>query len=267
MRLQVGSIVAACALSTVLAQELPPPAYGYEVVSIRAADPNERNSGFGRGAQGGLRVRNKTAQELLAFAYDVREFQLVGVPAWARSERYEINLTPDRADLIPDGPVSPSQLEGWLTRNRQRMQAVLRDRFSLALHSDTRELNRYVLTVSKGGHKLAAPANPARGTSFNMNNGQQITATSSTMKMLAGTLASILGHYVQDKTGLDGSFDFKLEFAPVSSGLPARADEANDTGRPSIFTALTEQAGLRLESEKGPVPVLVIEKLEKPSGN
>lgn len=266
---QISSLTALCAVASALyAQEPPPPTYKYEVVSIRAADPAERSSGFGPGPQGGLRARNDTALQLLTFAYDAREYQFLGVPAWAKSDRYEITLTPDRPDAVPtEGPMSREQLDGWLVRNRQRMQAVLRDRFGLVLRAEKRELPMYVLTVAKSGPKLAAPENPGGGISFNINNSQQITARSSTMNMLSTALAQLLGHYVQDETGLDGSYDFKLEFAPPLAGPPSRPEETADTGRPSIFTALTEQTGLRLESKKGPVPVLVIDKLQKPTEN
>ena len=94
------------------------------------------------------------------------------------------------------------------------------------------------------------------------------------MKMLADSLSTLLGRSVHNETGLEGAYDFKLEFAPDSAiqvpGPNARPDEpppVNDTGRMSIFTALVEQLGLRLESRRGPVPVFVIEKLERPTEN
>jgi len=255
----------ALALCAVLAQELPPPTYKYDVVSIRPANPEERNSGFSPGPQGGLRARNDTAMDLLTFAYDARDYQFLGAPAWAKNDRFEIVLTPDKADVVPDGPMSREQLDGWLVRNRQRMQAVLHDRFGLVLRAETRELPLYVLTIGKGGHKLAAPADPKRGINFNINNGQTINARSSTMRMLCDALARLLGHFVRDETGLDGSFDFKMDFARIAAD-PAEAN-SSDPARPSIFTALSEQLGLRLESKKGPVPVLVIDKLERPTEN
>lgn len=244
------------------AQTVPAPAYKYEVVSIHPAAPGQTSSGFSPGAQGGLRARNDTLMQLLTFAFDAREYQFVGAPGWAQTERYEISLTPDRSEIVPGQDTSPAELQGWLGRNRQRMRAVLSDRFGLVLHSETREHPMYALTVAKGGPKLSPAANPGRGTSFNINNGQQIVARTSSMKMLAEALSQLLGRYVQDDTGLDGSYDFKLEFERQGGDAPPA-----DTSRPSIFTALVEQAGLRLESKKGPVPVFVIEKVEKPGEN
>jgi bla regulator protein blaR1 len=262
MTLDARKILLLLAVGNLGAQAVPEPVYKYDVVSVRPAAPGQTNSGFGPGPQGGLLARNDSVMQLLTFAYDAREYQFVGAPGWAKSERFEISLTPDRAEIVPSDNVGRVELEGWLARNRQRMQAVLRDRFGLVLRRETRELPMYALTVAKKGvHKLSAPAEAGRGVGFSINNGQQITATSSSMKMLADALSELLGHFVADETGLDGSFDFKLEFAREDPGA------ANETGRPSIFTALTEQLGLRLESKKGPVAVFAIDKLEHPTAN
>ncbi len=263
------------AVALIHAQALPPaPQYTYDVVSVRRAEPNERNSGFSPGAQGGLRARNDTAMQLLTFAYDARDYQFVGAPGWAQSERYNVNLTPDRTEVVLDETTDLPKLEGWLTRNRQRIQAVLRDRFGLVLRAETRELPMSVLTVAKRGPKLEAPADPKRGPSFNINNGRQITARSSTMKMLADSLSQLLGRYVRDETGLDGQYDFKMEWAPDSTApmagagpRPGEPASAAETAGVSIFTALTEQLGLRLDAKKGPVPVFVIEKIDRPTEN
>jgi bla regulator protein blaR1 len=249
-----------------MAQTPAPPSYGYEVVSIHKAAPGQNSSGFGPGAHGGLRARNDTAMQLLTFAYDSREYQFVGAPDWTQTERFEIELTPDKADIVVGQDTTAAELDGWIQRNRQRMQAVLRDRFSLVLRAQTAEHPLYALTVAKGGHKLAAPADPKHAVNFNINNGRLITARSATMEILAKSLAQLLGRYVRDETGLDGAYDFKLEFAPVNAAPPG-PDGANEPASPSIFTALTEQLGLRLESKKGPVPVFVIEKIEKPGEN
>src|SRR5262249_23676068 len=137
-------------------------AYKYEVVSIHNAAPDQVNSGFSPGAQGGLRARNVTALDVLTFAYGVRDYQFVGIPGWAKTERFEISFTPDQSEIVPGRETPRAAMDGWLFRQRQRMQAVLRDRFSLALREETRELPTYVLTVAKNGHKLSAPEHPER---------------------------------------------------------------------------------------------------------
>ncbi len=256
-----------CLAAAAPAQTPPPPSYGYEVVTIHKAVSGQMNSGFGPGAQGGLRARNDSVMQLLTFAYDAREYQFVDAPDWTQTERFEIELTPDKSEIVVGRDTTVAEFDGWLHRNRQRMQAVLRDRFSLVLRAETREHPLYALTVVKGGPKLATPADPKHGVSFNMNNGRQITARTASIEMLARSLAQLLGRYVRDETGLDGTYDFTLEFEPVNAAPPVGPGASNEPARPSIFTALTEQLGLRLESKKGPVPVFVIENIEKPGEN
>lgn len=242
----------------------------YEVVSIRPAAPGQMNSGFSDGPQGGMRARNVTAQQALAFAYNVQDYQILGAPGWARSERFEISFTPDRSEIAPGERTPAAELDGWLNRHRQRMQAVLRDRFEAAVREETRELPAYVLTVLRNGHKLSRPAHPDRTQSMNVNGGRQIVATTATMKSLAQMLAMTLGRPVRDETGLDGTYDFQMEWEPDPSmplsSAAARAGEGV-AGGPSLFTALTEKLGLRLESRKSPVMVLVVDRLERPSEN
>lgn len=270
---RLATVLAAAGI--LAAQERPaPPKYTYEVVSIHRADPAQLNSGFSEGPQGGLRARNVTAMQAMTFAYRVQDYQLLGAPGWARTERFEISLTPDRSEIVPGRETPRTEFDGWLARQGQRMQAVLRDRFSLVVRAETRELPMYFLTVAKNGHKLKTSAHPERSQTMNFNGGRQIVGTTAPMKSLAEMLSMVLGHPVRDETGLDGAYDFKIDFAPDSTmPLPGRvagpdqpASTADPT-HPSIFTAVTEQLGLRLESGKGPVPVFVVEKIERPSEN
>jgi uncharacterized protein (TIGR03435 family) len=245
----------------------PPPAYGYEVVSIKPSAPGETASRFGPGPQGGIRSQNTAVMMMLTFAYDVRDYQFVGVPGWVRSDRYDISFTPDKPEGAPGPGMSRQQLEGMFNRNRQRMQAVLRDRFNLVLRAETRELPIYALTVARNGPKLTPTTDP-KAMHLSMSRGK-ITAAAVDLKMLADSLAGLAGRFVANETGLSGSYDFTLEWTPDAPPQPKQPGdpvEANETG-PSIFTALTEQLGLKLESKKGPVPVFVIEKITKPTEN
>jgi len=211
--------------------------------------------------------------QLLTFAYDVREYQFAGIPGWVRSDRFDVSFTPDKAEFAPAPGMSRDQLEGLFNRHRQRRQAVLRDRLGLVMHIETKELPVYALTVAKSGHKLSPPANSGQGPHTSVNR-SQITGTSAYLKMLTDALSNLLGRPVTNETGLDGPYDFKLQWTVDSSvqleGKLPRPNEpahAEDVGGTSIFTALQEQLGLKLESKKGPVPVFVIEKLEKPTEN
>lgn len=247
--------------------------YRYEVVSIHRAEPGQTSSGFSPGPQGGMRARNVTALQVMAFAYSLPDYEIEGAPGWAKSERFEITFTPEKTEIVPDRETPRPALEGWLDRQRQRMQAVLRDRFELAVRRETRELPMYALVAAKSGHKLSAPAHPERTQTMNINNGQTLIATTAPLKALAEALSMILGRPVRDESGIEGTFDYRMEWQP-DPGMPlsrraGSTEEGSgaDPARASIFTAVTEQLGLRLESKKGPVPVVVIEKIERPSEN
>jgi uncharacterized protein (TIGR03435 family) len=270
-----GTCAAAAALPVAIgflrAQTLPPaPAYTYDVVSVHKADPKEMSSRLGPGPRGGMSAVNVTAFSLMMFAYDVRESQFIDVPGWVKSERFDVSFTPDK----PEPGIQPQhfrELQSTFNRHRQRMQAVLRDRFGLVLRSETRELPLYALVVAKGGSKLRVPDDANAGPNMRANRGE-ITGQSAYLKMLTDTLSMFLGRFVANETGLDGPYDFKLQWTPDPSQLTGKAavpdaPPATDEDQTSIFTALTEQLGLRLESRKGPVPVFVVEKVERPGEN
>jgi uncharacterized protein (TIGR03435 family) len=242
--------------------------YGYEVVSIHRAPRDQADSGFRDGPQGGMRALNVTVVQALAFSCGVEDYQVLGAPAWAKSERFEITFTPDRSEIVLGQKTSRAAYEGWRARQQQRMQAVLRDRFALALHEETRELPSYVLTIAKGGHKLRAPAHPQRSQSLSVNEGRHLIATNASMKELAGMLSMVLGHPGRNETGLDAAYDFQMDWDPSSTMRISSPGAAPDpSGGPSIFTALTEKLGLRLDSKKAPVTVFVVDRIERPSEN
>lgn len=246
----------------------PPPAYTYDVVSIHRSSPDARRVIIRPGAQAGLRMQNVTAMGLLTFAYGVRDYQMVGAPGWASSDHFDVNFTPDKTELALAVGSTANELDSVMSRQKQRTQAVLRDRFGLILRAETRDLPMYALILSKGGHKLSRPTVENHGV-FLQAGGTQLIASGpgASMKMLADSLSPVLGRLVSDETGLDGLYNFKLEWTPDSPIQPSPDQPVSAAGGPSIFTALTEQLGLRLESRKGPVPVYVIEKIEKPGEN
>ena len=251
------------------AQTLPPaPAYGYEVASIHRSAPDQTNQpiGIGPGPHGGLRTVNTPVMLMVTFAYGVMNYQIDGAPRWVSSERYDVTLTPEKAEVAPSpGPESNlKDVTEWQDRNKQRMQAVLRDRFGLVLRAETHELPVYALVQTKSGAKLAMHAAGDPRAFFYSNRPGQVEGTGATSSMLAGMLSRELGHPVNDETGLSGQYDFKLDWTPDAE----LADGSNNAAAgPSIFAALTDQLGLRLESKKGPVQVYVIEKIEHPTEN
>src|SRR5215469_7354165 len=134
------SLILTCAIGITWAQTpLPTPAYTYEVASIHLSRPGQTRSTIGAGTGGGLRALNVTAMQLLTFAYRVPEDQIVGAPGWVTSERFDVTFTPDRTEATPHPGVAMSEADGWMARNQDRMQAVLRDRFGLVFRVETRE--------------------------------------------------------------------------------------------------------------------------------
>jgi uncharacterized protein (TIGR03435 family) len=202
--------------------------------------------------------------QLLTFAYKVRDYHIDGAPGWMQSERFNVSFTPEKSEASPAPGATPKQISAFTVRNQSRMQAVLRDRFGLVLRAETHELPIYALVPAKGGLKLTPSANAGLGPSLQGGPGHHV-GVGATLQMLAGQLSVVLGRPVIDQTGSEIQYDFKLEYKPEISVEVQPEPSPDDT--PDIFTALTEQLGLRLEPRKGPVPVYVIEKIEKPAEN
>ena len=257
-------------IGVIRAQTLPQaPAYGYDVVSIHRSDPAAGEMNIGNGPRGGLQTENTTLMTLLGFAYHVPDYRIVGAPGWVSSERYDVTFTPDKTDVGPGPGVSLKDLDAWTDRSRQRLQAVLRDRFGLLLRASTREMPIYALTAAKGGNRLVPHAKNGPPVGFYYYGPGHIEATETSLQALADHLSNDVGRPVVDETGLMGQYDFKLVWTPdseVSLGTPPAGVSSSGAG-PSIFTALTEQLGLRLESTKGPVQIYAVEKVERPTEN
>jgi uncharacterized protein (TIGR03435 family) len=232
-------------------------------------------------------ARGATAKSLIAYAYHVEEFQVSGGPGWISSEKYDIDAGPSGSVLKDLQQLPPDQ------RGRQfglMVQSLLADRFKLALHGEMAELPVYALVVAKNGPKLqeAKPedAYHPRGrapTSMMQRGAGQLTGRWVTMELLAQQLSKQLGRTVQDQTDLNGRYNFTLNWKPDQTQAPdlsvskyvvpengkggaVRAPPPKSTG-PSIFTAIQEQLGLKLDLQKAPVEVLVVDHIEKPPEN
>ena len=212
-----------------------------------------------------------TAKYLIELAYEVRDFQISGGPSWAGSEKYAIKAKMDDDTLEALKKLSREQATG---RRELMLQSLLAARFNLKLSHSTRELAIYALVVSKSGPKLSQAAKPDGPSGSSSHKRGEVTITGMPMSSFADWLSRQLGRKVVDKTGLQGKYDFSLRWTPerLAPVLASAADNnqgpaapALDSSGPSIFTALQEQLGLRLESQKGPVETLIIESIEKPS--
>jgi uncharacterized protein (TIGR03435 family) len=216
---------------------------------------------------------------VIAIAYNLTygvDQQISGGPAWIRSEKFDIVAKEDETVLARMRKLSAEQQRD---ASRQMLQALLADRFNLRVHRETRELSTYVLLLAKGGPKLKPvvldphlPANipPSR---INIMGQGWMEGHDCDMTLLTKTLGSLLeadSRTVIDKTGLKGKYDFTLKWAPDSTAdAAASGTEAavSPDSRPTFFTALQEQLGLKLASTKDQVEVIVVEGVDKPSEN
>jgi bla regulator protein blaR1 len=236
----------------------------FEVASVKPANPDAKGSSIRFMPGGGLNMTNMPLLNMITFAYDVRDFQVSGGPGWVGTERFDVTARPDRAaaDALQDlSKMTDDQQKTVREQMNERVRNLLADRFQLVVHKETKDQQIYALVVSKNGAKFqeAKELGPRRGISMN---GGRIQAFGAPLEMLTQSLSGQLGRPVVDKTGLTAKYDFVLEWTP---DLGAAGDAA-PVG-PTIFTALQEQLGLRLESQKGPVPNIVIDRVEKPSQN
>ena len=157
-----------------------------------------------------------------------------------------------------------------LERVRQRLRSLLAERFRLTVRRETKKLPAYALLIGKNGSKLREfkeGEHDLQGIGLGKG---QLTLRRSTMQMMANVLSQLVGGPVQDRTGLTGAFEGKLEWTPEPgepSLVPETTPTPNLSGRPSLFTAIQEQLGLKLESTGDPVEIIVVDKVEKPSEN
>lgn len=208
---------------------------------------------------------------VLSFAYGIREDLISGLPGWAADARYEIAAKVAGSDVDAFKKLGKDQRTPML-------QSVLADRFKLKAHTETKELPIYDLVVTKGGPKLQEAkaddgyANGIKGPDGTAHAGMMamrpgmFTGQGIAVSGLVDVLSREVHRTVIDKTGLTGKYDLKLKFTPDEGPAPM-LNGAPDTSAPSIFTALEEQLGLKLQPAKGPVTTLVIDHVEQPSEN
>jgi uncharacterized protein (TIGR03435 family) len=254
----------------------------FDVASIKLAAPEEH---FMFGVRpmpgGGINATNVTLKLLIETAYGLEGFQVFGGPGWIETARYNI-------EAKPDSPVGPNE---W----KKMLKNLLANRFQLAFHLEAKELPVYALVLARKDGKLDSgmveskeggciardPSKPlgppGRGQPpfcGNVLGGASIlTATTATLGDITPMLSRMVGRKVIDKTGLTGKYDITLKYTPDENQLAmmvppgAPPPPTADTTGPSLFTALQEQLGLKLESEKGLVEIFVIDRADRPSEN
>jgi uncharacterized protein (TIGR03435 family) len=233
----------------------------FEVATIKPSNPDRPGKVFTvKGRQ--VITINTTLNDLITFAYGLHARQVTGGPSWMDSDKYDVTGQPEG-----QGQPSRAQLNAMV-------QKLLEERFKLAFHREKRELPVYAITVANGGPKLTKnDTNPNGLPGLFFKGLGVLPATNATIGDLAGVMqTTVLDRPVVDKTGLPDRYDFILSWTPDEtqfSGLGVRVPPpSNDPNAPpNLFTAIQEQLGLKIESTRAPVEVLVIDRVEKPTEN
>ena len=260
----------------------------FEVASVKPSTTGADGTSF-RVQPGRLTVTNGTFRMVMAVAYKVRDFQISGGPNWTGTDRWNIEAKAE------EGSVSELTLsfDPAVTNPLLLMlQSLLEDRFQLKMHREPKDMPVYELAVAKGGPKIKLSADqspivaPERGAPLPPKPQRGGPMPRGAMAMGRGSveangvpianfiqgLSQQLGRPIVDKTGLKGFYDIKLQWTPELGGGLVKPggpdpDPPADASGPSIFTAIQEQLGLRLDSAKGPVDILVIDSVQKPTEN
>jgi uncharacterized protein (TIGR03435 family) len=271
------------------AQSVSKDKMAFEVVSVKPDRSGPGRTSF-QFIPGRFTATNCTVKDLIQFAYLAQDYQIANAPGWISTEHYDIDATVP--DSIAEKLRQSTQLQQVDPSNPIKMtllQSLLADRFKLAITRATKPMTVYVLVVAKGGPKLTPTATPPtdlsnpnpqvqgrNGPSMGITGRGQIVGTGVPVRALALILSRQFGQQVLDQTGLQGTYDIKLQWTPDetqplrSPGSPA-PDASNapppDASDASIFSALKEQLGLELKTQKEPVDTLVVEHVEQPLPN
>jgi bla regulator protein blaR1 len=271
----------------------------FEVASIKPNKSGEMRVMM-RNLPGGIyQAYNVTLGAMVRQAYRLQQYQLVGGPSWLDSDRFTIQAKSPAGSGSPELGPEPN----WTAR----MRSLLADRFSLKVHNETRELEIYALVVSRRDGRLGSqlwpasvdcaamtaargrggvpppppppPPRPGERPLCGMSMGPgRLSGSGTNIAQLANSLSAFTGRMVVDRTGLAGGFEFDLEFTPdpalrrigLGGGLPGPPEVTDSPADPqgvSIFTAVQEQLGLRLEAQRGPVNIVVVDRAEQPTAD
>lgn len=227
----------------------------FETASIKPSPPDARCGVIEPMPGGSLRICGLSLKTLVTWAYQVQDYQISGGPSWVENQGWEILAKPAESDATAGAPAesektNEAQQASGMRLVRERLRTLLTDRFHLVLRREAREQTAYALTVGKGGLKMKEAA-----AGMIKRKPGEIVSTGVTMQSLATFLAVDLRRPVADQTGLSARYEFTLAWSP---------DPTADASGPSVFTAIEEQLGLKLEARKAPVEALVIQSAERP---
>ena len=239
------------------------PIFDVASVHVSAHSPDGHNHIWNDIHESHFRTGNLSIRDLIQYAYNLPKSQIVGGPGWLDSARYDIDAksSPEvdaRLKAMPDGDAAQQK--------RSMVRELLKERFSLTAHRETRVLPVYNLVLAKGGAKFQPSGHG--GTSIDAGRSRiHVQGSDDTIGLLARELAQSQGRVVVNNTGLTGRYDLILRWTPDDASTPPLNGDTDPNAPPGLFTAIQDQLGLKLESGKGMVPVLVIDHIEPPSAN
>lgn len=245
--------------------------HAFEVASIRPNQSGDEKVTMQIQPGGRMNIRNATIRLMIRNAYRLQDFQIVGGPSWINNDRFDVTAKAEG---------NPTQAELSLM-----LQTLLAERFNMTVHTELREQPTYALVLARNDRELGSeirkaefncvalrsgpPPEPGRNAPCNFRVGPgSMVAQGQSMAAFAASLSNVVSRVVVNKTDLEGEFDFKLEWTPDRlSQRPPGAPEPPliDPNGPSIFTALQEQLSLKLDAQRGPVEVLVIDGVGRPT--
>ena len=261
----------------------------FEAASIKPNASGESNTSVRRLPGGRFMATNAPVALFIQMAYQVQPFQVQGAPGWLRSDRFDVVARLDGDP--PPPPVGSAEPDAVMLA----LRSLLADRFKLSLHWETQELPLYALVLARADGKLGPNIRPAAvdctaaaaasaaaakdGKTLNPNTPDRVSCGFRNsngrimfggypMSFFANGIANEVARAVVDRTGLAGNWDFELTYTRERVRRPDVIDAAPAAADPdgaSLFTALQEQLGLKLEATKGPVRVLVIDRIEPPT--
>jgi uncharacterized protein (TIGR03435 family) len=241
-----------------------PAVFTYEVVSIKPyKQTGEDVSMWMSTNPDGFSSRGFDLKSLMFNAFPiVMEDQLIGLPSWASSDYYTVDAKMDEQTAAAFKKLPREQSRQV---RQQMMQDLLADRFQLKFHKETRELPIYNLVIAKAGIKIEKTPE-GKGNGYSVSSGK-LSGNGIELDSLAYSLSSEVGRMIVNQTGLTGGYNIDLKWQPDAMAASAANSTSADPALPDLFTALQEQAGLKLEPAKGQVDVYVIDHIEKPSEN
>lgn len=239
-------ILLACLCSAAIGQTGASPSF--DVASVKLSDL-KAGSWF-RVLPGGKLESVSWIKQLVQIAYGVEGYQVIGGPDWFTSDRYDIKAKAENP-------------EAGRTEMLLMLRSLLADRFKLKLHNETRDFSVYHLVVDKNGPRLR-PLKEGEVPACARGDLRAFVCGLDTVPDLAGALQGVVRRPVLDKTGLEGRFDLLLDFDTYTA---SGRTPPPDFDRPSLAQALRDEFGLRLEPQKAPFPVLVIDSIERPTAN